>query len=762
MQLIFIVLVATVLLVGLYYATQRTELFGDLGDLPLFRQIRTDYYVDTVHTHDQVKDNTDNINTLDDKIKKINVKDDWTNDGWNKVNTKDEKNKDHDNTSKLVPAGAIKAYVGAQVTNAVTGATLNKSDRDAWTTADWTGEGDQDKLVPAGAMEAYVSAQSFVKEGDIDDFATKQEVTDAISGVTLLGATHWRLRTGPLRTIGSRNQNKFVVRDLRLFDPLGNELEVKLPDSQEYKEKEKSKWNLFYQNSKKNKDKGITTWYWTDLGEGGLHIAASEGKTYGEPHIVYWTFPKATQIARFSLLQWNDLEHYRMDECFLEYSLNEGETWITHLKGTGMSEKETYESTEGIWNPAGAMKAYVAKGADGKVTKQIIDDYFKNTPNTTLDTRYIRSDVKKDDWTNDGWNKVNTKDEKNKDHDNTSKLVPAGAIKAYVGAQVTNAVTGATLNKSDRDAWTTADWTGEGDQDKLVPAGAMEAYVSAQSFVKEGDIDDFATKQEVTDAISGVTLLGATHWRLRTGPLRTIGSRNQNKFVVRDLRLFDPLGNELEVKLPDSQEYKEKEKSKWNLFYQNSKKNKDKGITTWYWTDLGEGGLHIAASEGKTYGEPHIVYWTFPKATQIARFSLLQWNDLEHYRMDECFLEYSLNEGETWITHLKGTGMSGKGKYESTEASTPVPAGAIKAYVGSKVQRLQEEKSYERDQLTYAVTENTSWNFATGADKLVPANALSGLCTRLTTDDDGKRQCAGGVIAEIQAELKKSQMIVLQ
>ena len=106
--------------------------------------------------------------------------------------------------------------------------------------------------------------------------------------------------------------------------------------------------------------------------------------------------------------------------------------------------------------------------------------------------------------------------------------------------------------------------------------------------------------------------------------------------------------------------------------------------------------------------------------------------------------------------------MSGKGKYESTEASTPVPAGAIKAYVGSKVQRLQEEKSYERDQLTYAVTENTSWNFATGADKLVPANALSGLCTRLTTDDDGKRQCAGGVIAEIQAELKKSQMIVLQ
>ena len=72
--------------------------------------------------------------------------------------------------------------------------------------------------------------------------------------------------------------------------------------------------------------------------------------------------------------------------------------------------------------------------------------------------------------------------------------------------------------------------------------------------------------------------------------------------------------------------------------------------------------------------------------------------------------------------------------------------------------------------MTYAVTKKRSWDFGTGADKLVPANAVSGLCTKLEADG-GETKCDDGIIARHAsairgletelARLKKSQMIAL-
>ena len=136
-------------------------------------------------------------------------------------------------------------------------------------------------------------------------------------------STDWRLRTTAPNPDYPTWQA--LARDLRLYDYSGSELTV----THTYNQTNNGKWYLFYQNSNGTSAAVTEHYFWTDTG--------------GASTTVNWTFPTATSIARFSLLQWGHVGN-RMDACVLEYSPDGGTTWVAHLSGTSMSAVKAYDS----------------------------------------------------------------------------------------------------------------------------------------------------------------------------------------------------------------------------------------------------------------------------------------------------------------------------------------------------------------------------------------------------------------------------------
>ena len=150
-------------------------------------------------------------------------------------------------------------------------------------------------------------------------------------------ATHWRFRQ-------TSKIYPAYVRDLRLYDYQRLELKGEHgPDTSEYSQTNGGEYYLFYANSEQTLHNNAGHYY---------HIN-------GDGHAVTWTFGTPTSIARFTLNQWiddaennDDAENKRMEGCVLEYSQDDGQTWLSHLIGTGMDEQAYYDSdpdpTEGL------------------------------------------------------------------------------------------------------------------------------------------------------------------------------------------------------------------------------------------------------------------------------------------------------------------------------------------------------------------------------------------------------------------------------
>ena len=119
----------------------------------------------------------------------------------------------------------------------------------------------------------------------------------------------------------SDTANTGYVRDLQLYDLEDNPLD---PDTSSYTVKAGDKWYLFYENSQN---------YSNDNSDFFYHANVNDAVT--------WEFDTATYISWFSLRQWHDA---RMDTCSLEYSLDRGFTWFTHLTGTNMAANQQYNS----------------------------------------------------------------------------------------------------------------------------------------------------------------------------------------------------------------------------------------------------------------------------------------------------------------------------------------------------------------------------------------------------------------------------------